>query len=120
MDKDGQQLHAALQALVQPLQQAVAANQNAGRHTKKVPELSTADPDKWRVWRHNFENIAAINGWDNLQARPEISSSITEDAWNRIKHIPDRDPRSTSRRGTGWASTALQGPTRRHQGLLPA
>ena len=81
--------------MVQPLRRAVAANPNGGRggrHTKKVPELSSADPDKWRTWRHNFENIVTINGWGNWQARLGICSSITGDPWRRIEHIPNGVP----------------------------
>jgi len=94
MDGDDQ-LQAVLQALVQPLRRAVAANPNGGRggrHTKKVPELSSADPDRWRTWRHNFENIVTINGWDDRQARLEICSSVTGDAWSRVEHLPTGIP----------------------------
>ena len=85
------QVQQAIEALIQPLTQAVAdngANAVAGRHTKKVAELDSVDPDKWRTWRHNFQNIVTINRWDDRQARLEICSSITGDAWSRVEHIP--------------------------------
>lgn len=53
----------------------------------RIP-LKTVDPQQWRIWRRNFEQIAAIKHWQDERQRREIASSMEGDAALAVMDIP--------------------------------
>lgn len=63
----------------------------------RIP-FKTVDPQQWRIWRRNFEQIANIKGWNQQRQRREIASSMEADAALAVYDIAvdvPNDPQAT-------------------------
>ena len=76
----------------------------------KVPNLSSASADDWRIWRANFETAAELNRWTNRTARLHLACSMTGDAKNQVTGIPHGCPAGVAPAGGGAVVYAAAPP----------
>jgi hypothetical protein len=78
------QFRELLAAATEAARGGAVARINANR---KVPQLSSTDPEDWREFRNQFTEIAHLGGWDAERSRRELRIAIVGEARVMVEDI---------------------------------
>ena len=83
------ELIAALNAHVAPVPVIAMPAAPPPPARRKLADLTSSDPSDWLAWRDHFEEVRAINGWnDHARCRREIAASIMGEVRLLLRDIP--------------------------------
>ncbi len=60
-----------------------------------LPEPFKAE-SSWEEWTHHFENVAAVNEWDNANKLKWLKVRLTGRAQTAFQHLPEETKKTTS------------------------
>jgi hypothetical protein len=81
---NNEQFRELLAAATEAARGGAVARINANR---KVPQLSSTDPEDWREFRNQFTEIAHLGGWDAERSRRELRIAIVGEARVMVEDI---------------------------------
>ncbi len=85
---NAQQLEEILNRVVPAAVAAAAPPQPAqGTQTRRMTVLSSSDPSEWRIWRANYEALAAANNWDAPRQRHVLRTHFDGAAFEATRGV---------------------------------